>query len=58
LNIGLYHANLADPIRKAADRELSDLDARFKGLWDVTHAAPHTARLWAMKTRFKLRHLD
>lgn len=43
---------------EATDRELSDLDARFKVLWDAAHAAPHPASRWARGTTLEPRHLD
>jgi hypothetical protein len=44
------------------DRQLSDLDSRFKKLWDaarqpVEHPL-HPAALWATNTRFEPAHLD
>jgi len=45
----------------ATDRELSDLDTRFKSLWDAAHlpgAAPHPAVRWARQTVFEPVHLD
>jgi len=45
-----------------ADRELFDLDNRYKSLWDATHAKSktelHPAAAWAMETTFDPIHLD
>ncbi len=46
------------PQLEATDRELSDLDARFKALWDAARVAPHPAGRWAAETSFEPRHLD
>ncbi len=45
---------------EATDRELSDLDLRFKGLWDATQArAPfHPATTWAMAAALDPVHVD
>lgn len=44
------------------DRELSELDSRFKQLWDAARAgsavAPHPASEWARRTPFEPIHLD
>lgn len=52
------------------DRELSELDSRFKRLWDASRpprgaappplvpAAPHPAAAWARETTFEPAHLD
>jgi hypothetical protein len=42
------------------DRELSDLDSRFKTLWDAAHpsAASHPAVRWAKETAFEPVQLD
>lgn len=45
----------------ATDRELSELDTRFKSLWDAAHprgAAPHPAAGWARQTVFTPAQLD
>jgi hypothetical protein len=44
---------------EALDGELSDLDSRYKTLWDAAHAAsPHPAAVWAASTDFEPVHLD
>ncbi len=47
---------------EATDLELSDLDSRFKVLWDVANSrsspAPHSAARWAQDTVFEPIHLD
>lgn len=47
---------------EATDRELSDLDSRYKALWDAAHArtgAPsHPAAAWARATTFEPVQLD
>jgi hypothetical protein len=41
------------------DGELSDLDIRYKTLWDDAHAiSPHPAAIWAVGTDFEAAHLD
>lgn len=40
------------------DRELSDLDSRFKRLWDAGHGKPHPAGRWAAATDFEPIALD
>lgn len=40
------------------DRELSDLDSRFKRLWDAAHGKPHPASRWAAATDFETIELD
>jgi len=45
-----------------ADRELFDLDNRYKSLWDATHSKSktelHPAAAWAMEATFESIHLD
>lgn len=43
---------------ETTDRELSDLDTRFKTLWDAVHAASHPASRQAGQMAFEPRHLD
>lgn len=43
------------------DRELSELDSRYKVLWDAAHprsGGPHPAALWARETAFEPAQLD
>lgn len=44
------------------DRELSDLDTRYKTLWDAAHPripnALHPAAAWAQESEFEPAHLD
>jgi len=45
----------------ATDRLLSQLDTRFKGLWDAAQQgspATHPAAHWALNARFEPAHLD
>lgn len=46
---------------EASDRELSDLDSRYKALWDAAHprvVALHPAAVWARATGFEPLQLD
>jgi hypothetical protein len=47
---------------EATDRALSELDTRYKTLWDAAHsrvaAPPHPAARWARETVFEPVHLD
>jgi hypothetical protein len=45
---------------ESLDKELSDLDTRFKTLWDNANGAkpPHPAALWALSTGFEPIQLD
>lgn len=60
LERGALAPRVGFPQLEATDRELSDLDARFKSLWDDarSNSAPHPARIWAMHSSFDPIHID